>query len=101
MLEATWLVHGRTHTCNVKSPLATSFGGVADRENKHLSRDGKLTGKFGYQPRPVPFGTGMKILYSGMGRVWVPSQKPDSGLGRVWDFSYPPRPAPNMKLLIV
>ena len=64
-------------------------------------RDGKLTGKFGYPLRPAPFGTGMEILYSGMERVWVPSQKPDSGLGRVWDFSYPPRPAPNMKLLIV
>ena len=45
--------------------------------------DGKLKGKFGYLPRPVLFGTGMEILYSGMGRVWVPSQKPDSGLGRV------------------
>ena len=32
-------------------------------------RDGKLTGKFGYPPRPAPFGTGMEILYSGMGRV--------------------------------
>ena len=30
-------VHGRTHTCNVKSQLATSFGGVADRKSKHLS----------------------------------------------------------------
>ena len=56
------------------------------------TRDGKLTGKFRYPPRLAPFGTGMEILYSGMGRVWVPSQKPDSGLGRVWDFSYPPRP---------
>ena len=37
MLEATGSVHGRTHTCNVKSQLATSFGGVADRESKHLS----------------------------------------------------------------
>ena len=37
MLEATGLVHGRTHTCNVKSPLATSFGGVAGQESKHLS----------------------------------------------------------------
>ena len=46
-------------------------------------RDGKLRGKFGYPPRPIPYGTGMEILYSGMGRVWVPSQKPDSGLGRV------------------
>ena len=46
-------------------------------------RDDKLTGKFGYPSRPVPFGTGMEILYSGMRRVWVPSQKPDSGLGRV------------------
>ena len=36
-LEAVGSVHGRTHTCNVKSPLATSFGGVADRESKHLS----------------------------------------------------------------
>ena len=65
-----------------------------------LTRDGKLTGKFGYSSRPAPFGTGMEILYSGMGRVWVPSQKPDSGLGRVWDFSYPPRPVSNTKLLI-
>ena len=46
-------------------------------------RDGKLTGKFGYPPRLASFGTGMEILYSGMGWVWVPSQKPDSGLGQV------------------
>ena len=32
-----------------------------------MIRDDKLTGKFGYPPRPVPFGTGMEILYSGMG----------------------------------
>ena len=37
MLEVTGLVHGRTHTCNVKSQLATLFGGVADRVSKHLS----------------------------------------------------------------
>ena len=42
MLEATRLVHGRTHTCNVNSQLATSFGGVVDRESKHLSQ--KLSG---------------------------------------------------------
>ena len=36
-LETTGSVHGRTHTCNAKSPLATSFGGVADWESKHLS----------------------------------------------------------------
>ena len=65
-----------------------------------MFRDDKLTGKFGNPPHPAPFGTGMEILYSGMGRVWVPSQKPDSGLGRVWDFSYPSRPASNTKLLI-
>ena len=76
----------------------TSFYGVAHLGfislDWHLIRDGKLTGKFEYPPRPAPFGTGMEILYSGMGPVWVPSQKPDSGLGRVWDFSYPLRPAP-------
>ena len=47
------------------------------------NRDGKLTGKFGYPFRPAPFGTGMEILYSGIGRVWVSSQKLDSSLGRV------------------
>ena len=49
-------------------------------------RDGKLTGKFGYSPRPVPFGTGMEILYSGMGRVWVPSQKTRLGFGAGMGF---------------
>ena len=32
-----------------------------------LSRDGKLTGIFGYSFRSIPFGTGIEILYSGMG----------------------------------
>ena len=30
------------------------------------SRDGKLTGKFGYPSRPAPFGTGMEYYI----RVW-------------------------------
>ena len=47
------------------------------------NRDGKLTGKFGHPSHPVPFGTGMEILYSGMRLVWVSSQKLDSSLGRV------------------
>ena len=56
---------------------------VGSHVNNSLSmtpRDGKLTGKFGYPSRFAPFGNGMEILYSGMGNVWVPSQKPDSGL---------------------
>ena len=31
-------VHGRIYTYNMKSRLAASFGGVADRESKHLSK---------------------------------------------------------------
>ena len=37
-LEARRLVHGRIYTCNMKSRLAASFGGVADREHKHLGK---------------------------------------------------------------
>ena len=73
------------------------LGSTARQRHAVGYRDGKLTGKFGYPHRPAPFGTGMEILYSGMGRVWVPSQKPDSGLGRVWDFSSPPPPPPRLR----
>ena len=31
-------VHGRTYTYIMKSRLAVSFGGVADREKKHLGK---------------------------------------------------------------
>ena len=43
---------------------------VAETEHPDVAtKDGKLTGKFGYPPRPVLFGTGMEILYLGMGQV--------------------------------
>ena len=38
LLEARRSVHGRTYTCNMKSRLAASFGGVADRESKRLGK---------------------------------------------------------------
>ena len=38
MSEASRSVHGRTYTCNMKSRLAASFGGVADRESKHIGK---------------------------------------------------------------
>ena len=37
-LEARRSVHRRTYTYNIKSRLAALFGGVADRESKHLGK---------------------------------------------------------------
>ena len=37
-LEARRSVHGRTYTYKIKSRLVALFGGVADRESKHLGK---------------------------------------------------------------
>ena len=54
--------HNGYYECHHRHIVETNLSLIAHR-------DGKLTGKFGYSPRPPPFGMGMEILYLGMG--WV------------------------------
>ena len=59
-LEAGGLVRGRTYTHIMKSWLAASFGGVADREKKHSGeeasgiRGARVEDRPGF-PRPASF----------------------------------------------
>ena len=85
------------------TPLCLFWAIWMERNRIVFDRDGKLTSKFGYPPRPAPFGTGMEIYI----RVWDGYGFLHKNPTRVWDGyeilatrPAPPRPAPNMKLLI-